>query len=141
MDAVTIERSDLGAVGEKLDSAALPVVLSVIGELMRAPLRLADPSEAIPLGGGGLEAVAGGPRVGLLLDPPREGGPALHEGLVRELVAVSDTRDVGKRDLPGNDALPEIRVDPETFIVTVDGDAVEPAPATVLPLAQRYSLF
>ena len=37
MDAATIERGDLGAVGEKLDSAALPVVLSVIGELMRAP--------------------------------------------------------------------------------------------------------
>jgi urease subunit alpha len=68
-------------------------------------------------------------------------GLAERLGLVRELVAVTDTRDVGKRDLPGNDALPEIRVDPETFIVTVDGEAVEPAPATILPLAQRYSLF
>jgi urease subunit alpha len=61
--------------------------------------------------------------------------------LTRELVAVADTRGVGKQDLPGNDATPEIRVDPETFVVTVEGDAVEPAPATVLPLAQRYSLF
>jgi urease subunit alpha len=68
-------------------------------------------------------------------------GLAERLGLVRELVPVTDTRNVGKRDLPGNDALPEIRVDPETFIVTVDGDAVEPAPAAVLPLAQRYSLF
>jgi urease subunit alpha len=68
-------------------------------------------------------------------------GLAERLGLLRELVAVTDTRDVGKRDLPGNDALPEIRVDPETFIVTVDGEAVEPAPATILPLAQRYSLF
>jgi urease subunit alpha len=61
--------------------------------------------------------------------------------LARELLPVADTRDVGKRDLPGNDALPEIRVDPETFIVTVDGEAVEPAAVAVLPLAQRYSLF
>jgi urease subunit alpha len=61
--------------------------------------------------------------------------------LSRKLVAVADTRGVGKRDLPGNDATPEIHVDPETFVVTVDGEAVEPAPAAVLPLAQRYSLF
>jgi urease subunit alpha len=62
-------------------------------------------------------------------------------GLGRELVAVADTRGVGKRDLPGNDALPEIAVDPETFVVTVDGEEIEPAPASELPLAQRYSLF
>jgi urease subunit alpha len=61
--------------------------------------------------------------------------------LDRELVAVTDTRGVGKRDLPGNDALPDIAVDPETFVVTVDGEEIEPAPATELPLAQRYSLF
>ena len=62
-------------------------------------------------------------------------------GLGRSLVAVADTRGVGKADLPRNDALPEIAVDPETFVVTVDGEEIEPAPATELPLAQRYSLF
>jgi urease subunit alpha len=62
---------------------------------------------------------------------------ALH----RELVAVADTRGVSKRDLPRNDALPSIEVDPETFVVTVDGERIEPAPAEVLPLAQRYALF
>jgi urease subunit alpha len=62
-------------------------------------------------------------------------------GLDRELVAVADTRSIGKRELPCNDALPEIDVDSETFVVKVDGEPVEPAPATVLPLAQRYSLF
>jgi urease subunit alpha len=61
--------------------------------------------------------------------------------LSRELIAVSDTRGIGKADLPRNDALPSIEVDPETFVVTVDGEDVAPAPATVLPLAQRYSLF
>ncbi len=62
-------------------------------------------------------------------------------GLGRALVPVADTRGVGKADLPMNDALPSIAVDPETFIVTVDGDEVEPAPVSELPLAQRYSLF
>jgi urease subunit alpha len=72
---------------------------------------------------------------------------ALEDGLEerlclgRRLVAVADTRGIVKADLPGNDALPEIRVDPETFVVTVNGAPVEPDPAVELPLAQRYSLF
>jgi urease subunit alpha len=40
-----------------------------------------------------------------------------------------------------NDALPKITVDPETYVVTADGEALRSAPATVLPLAQRYFLF
>jgi urease subunit alpha len=68
-------------------------------------------------------------------------GLAERLGLTRELVAVADTRAVTKAELPNNDALPAIEVDPETFVVRVDGEAVDPAPATVLPLAQRYSLF
>lgn len=70
-----------------------------------------------------------------------EDGVAERLGLDRELVAVADTRAVTKADLPNNTALPEIVVDPETFVVTVDGEAIEPMPATELPLAQRYSLF
>ncbi len=58
----------------------------------------------------------------------------------RPLVAVRDCRSVTKADLPLNDALPEIRVDPHTFAVTIDGDLVEPVPAEVLPMAQRYFL-
>jgi len=70
-----------------------------------------------------------------------EDGLAERLGLARRLVAVADTREIGKRDLPNNDAVPEIRVDPETFVVSVDGEPVDPAPADELPLAQRYSLF
>jgi urease subunit alpha len=72
---------------------------------------------------------------------------ALDDGLAdrlavrRRLVVVGDTRRLGKADMPLNDALPEIRVDPDTFTVTVDGDEVEPAPAAELPMAQRYFLF
>jgi urease subunit alpha len=62
-------------------------------------------------------------------------------GLRRGLVAVADTREVMKTDLPMNDALPSITVDPETFVVTVNGEPVTAAPVSVLPLAQRYSLF
>ncbi|HZZ47425.1 MAG TPA: urease subunit alpha [Pseudonocardia sp.] len=61
--------------------------------------------------------------------------------LRRRLVPTKDTRGVRKADLPRNDALPRIEVDPETFTVRVDGAVVEEAPAEVLPMAQRYFLF
>jgi urease subunit alpha len=32
-------------------------------------------------------------------------------------------------------------VDPETYTVTADGEALRARPAAVLPLAQRYFLF
>ena len=35
----------------------------------------------------------------------------------------------GKADLVNNDALPDIRVDPDTFTVRIDGEVVEAAPA------------
>jgi urease subunit alpha len=72
---------------------------------------------------------------------------ALAEGLGERLVlrrrvlAVDDNRRLGKADLPENTALPEIRVEPDTFRVWIDGDEVEPQPAAELPLAQRYFLF
>jgi len=62
-------------------------------------------------------------------------------GLGRRLVAIADTRTRGKADLPENDALPSIRVEPDSFAVYVDGELIEENPATVLPLAQRYFLF
>jgi len=62
-------------------------------------------------------------------------------GLRRPVVSVGDTRSIGKADLPENDALPEIRVDPDTFRVWIDGEAVAPQPARELPMTQRYFLF
>ena len=62
-------------------------------------------------------------------------------GLVKPLVAVSKTRRVGKKDMKLNDALPVMKVDPETYTVTADGEVLRSQPASVLPLAQRYFLF
>ncbi|MCE4945448.1 urease subunit alpha [Streptomyces albulus] len=54
---------------------------------------------------------------------------------------IRSTRGVKKADMRNNDALPRVHVDPDTFTVTIDGEAVEPAPAAELPMAQRYFLF
>jgi urease subunit alpha len=70
-----------------------------------------------------------------------EDGVAERLALVRRLLPVGDTRAVTKADMVNNDALPAIAVDPETFVVTIDGEAIAAQPATELPLAQRYSLF
>jgi urease subunit alpha len=59
----------------------------------------------------------------------------------RRLATVADTRSRGKADLPENDAMPSIEVEPDTFTVRVDGEVVEPDPVTELPMAQRYFLF
>ena len=70
-----------------------------------------------------------------------ENGLADSLGLRRRLEPVRPTRDLTKADMVNNAALPDIRVDPETFAITVEGELVVPAPATRLPLAQLYSLF
>jgi urease subunit alpha len=59
----------------------------------------------------------------------------------KRLVAVADTRQLSKADMVNNSALPDIRVDPDRFSVTIDGDLVTEAPAATLPMAQRYFLF
>jgi len=73
-------------------------------------------------------------------------GAALEGGhlpaqLDRTLLPVRNTRRIGKKDMALNDALPKIAIDPERYTVSIDGEAVVPRPATVLPLAQRYFLF
>jgi urease subunit alpha len=70
-----------------------------------------------------------------------EAGLAERLGLNRSLVPVEDVSSRGKADMVNNDALPDIRVDPDTFTVRIDGDVIESAPATELPMAQRYFLF
>ncbi|MEN0012884.1 MAG: urease subunit alpha [Solirubrobacteraceae bacterium] len=68
-------------------------------------------------------------------------GIAERLGQTREFVAVQNVRGKGKADMPENTALPDIKVDADTFAVTIDGDLVEQQPVAELPMAQRYFLF
>jgi urease subunit alpha len=63
------------------------------------------------------------------------------KGLRRPLQAVRDCRKLRKTDLKLNDALPDIKVNPETYEVRADGELLQCDPAETLPLAQRYFLF
>ncbi|NNK15429.1 MAG: urease subunit alpha [Sulfitobacter sp.] len=62
-------------------------------------------------------------------------------GLMKNTVAVKNTRAISKADMVLNDALPQIEVHPETYEVRADGELLTCQPAEVLPMAQRYFLF
>jgi urease subunit alpha len=71
----------------------------------------------------------------------QEQGIARGYGLTKRIEAVRGARQIGKKDMKWNDALPKITVDPETYHVTADGELLVCEPARTLPLAQRYFLF
>jgi len=62
-------------------------------------------------------------------------------GLAKQTIAVTNTRNIGKKDLLLNDATPEVEVDPETYEVRANGELLTCEPADVLPMAQRYFMF
>ena len=70
-----------------------------------------------------------------------EDGLADRLDIRRKLVPVKNVRQVGKAQMPLNDAMPRIEVDPDTFTVRIDGDVWTEQPAAELPMAQRYFLF
>ncbi len=70
-----------------------------------------------------------------------EDGQPERLALRREFVAVENVRAAARPTCPSTTRSPEIKVDPDTFTVTIDGNVVEQAPVAELPLAQRYFLF
>lgn len=62
-------------------------------------------------------------------------------GLQKDVLAVSGTRNIGKKDMLLNNTRPHIDVHPETYEVRADGVLLTCEPAAELPLAQRYFLF
>jgi urease subunit alpha len=70
------------------------------------------------------------------------GGVREKLGLAKTLVAVENVRGgIGKKDMIHNSATPDIRIDPETYAVTADGELLVCEPMRELPMAQRYFLF
>lgn len=61
-------------------------------------------------------------------------------GLESIVVPVKNTRKLTKADMLHNDVCPEVKVNPETFEVFVDGELATCEPAVELPLTQRYLL-
>ncbi len=90
---------------------------------------------------GAAPAAAASTSVSFVSELALENGLAERLRLARALVPVADVSGRGKADMINNDALPDIRVEPDTFTVRIDGEVIEEAPAAELPMAQRYFLF
>ena len=108
---------------------------------------LGDPNASIPTPQPVLQRPAFGDAIGADLSvtyvspAALDAGLAQQLGLRRRLAAVEPTRGIGKAQMRNNDALPAISIRPDTFEISIDGEGVEPDPATSLPLAQLYNLF
>jgi len=70
-----------------------------------------------------------------------ESGIARRLGLGRVVLPVKNCRNLSKSDMRFNDRTGDIKVDPETYTVTVDGEHVTCEPAKTLALTRRYWLF
>lgn len=70
-----------------------------------------------------------------------EANVAKEYGIKKQVLPVKGAANVKKSDMKFNSATPKIDVDPQTYIVKVDGKEAYSEPVSELPLAQRYYLF
>lgn len=61
--------------------------------------------------------------------------------LRKRVEAVKNVRNIGKMDMKHNAYIPEISVDPETYVVTVDGVDLKMGPCDTVPMSQSVFLF
>lgn len=126
---------------------AKPALTIKGGGIVAAPM--GDPNASIPTPqpvhyrymfgafGGAREATS----VTFVSQASLENGLADQLGLRKQLMAVRNTRNIGKADMILNNYCPKIDVDSQTYEVRADGELLVCEPAEVLPLAQRYFLF
>ena len=62
-------------------------------------------------------------------------------GLEKLIYPVRKCRGLKKSDMKLNGNTPELKVDPETYVVTADGEPLKCAPLSKIPLAQKYFMF
>jgi urease subunit alpha len=111
--------------------------------------QMGDPNASIPTPQpvrmrpmfGALGRARGATAVTFVSQAAAEAGVGARLGLARRVEPVRGCRGLGKKDMRLNDALPAIRVDPETYEVTADGVLLTCEPAAKVALARRYFLF
>jgi urease subunit alpha len=125
---------------------AKPEMVLMGGQIVVA--QMGDPNGSIPVQPmysrpmfGALGRARGDAAVMFVSQAGQAAGVKNSLGLDKTVLAVQDTRGIGKRDMIHNAARPQIEVNPETYEVRADGELLTCQPASSLPLAQRYFLF
>ena len=62
-------------------------------------------------------------------------------GLKKKLLPVKNCRNISKKDMVYNNLIPKIEIDPETYVVKVNGKIATTESANKLSLARLYNLF
>jgi len=62
-------------------------------------------------------------------------------GLRKKLLPVINCRNISKKDMVFNNLIPKIEIDPETYVVKVDGKVATTQAAQKLSLSRLYNLF
>ena len=62
-------------------------------------------------------------------------------GLKKRVEPVKNCRNIGKKDMRYNDAMPKMKVDPESYTVEADGKVCEAEPSVELPLTQQFFVY
>src|SRR6476619_1432380 len=62
-------------------------------------------------------------------------------GLKKKILPVNNYRNISKKDMVYNNLTPKIEIDPETYVVKVDGKIATTKPANKLSLSRLYNLF
>jgi urease subunit alpha len=62
-------------------------------------------------------------------------------GLNKKLLPVKNCRNISKKNMVYNNLIPKIEIDPETYVVKVDGNIATTEAAKKLSLSRLYNLF
>ncbi|KAL7692174.1 putative urease, alpha subunit, metal-dependent hydrolase, composite domain superfamily [Plasmopara halstedii] len=116
------------------------IVFAQMGDI-NASIPTPQPVKMRPMFGGLNPSVIGLGSISFVSQSCLEKKIAQTYGLKKRLEAVRKCRGITKKDMKLNDALPRLKVDPETYRVHADGQLLTCRPASCLPLAQRYFLF
>ena len=111
--------------------------------------QMGDPNASIPTPQpismrpmfGSFGRAAGPVSIAFVSNACHQGGVADAYGLSKQIEPVRGCRNIGKRDMRLNDTMPVITVDPESYVVTANGEELRCEPAAELSLSQRYFLF
>jgi len=112
------------------------VAWSVVGDGMGST-RVSQPLVYRPMFGG-LGSAPAALAVNFISRPAFESGFSARNRLRRRAVPVGNTRQTFKAAMRYNAASPQVRVDPKTLEVSIEGQPVEVPPAAALPLSLRY---